>query len=305
MKKVFPVAAILGAGICWGCISLFTHNLNAMGFTVIQMSAMRQLIAAVLFAIVILITGPKQFKIRLKDIWIFICSGIISVSLFGVCYFYTIEQSQASVAVVLLYTSPIFVMIISAILFKEKITPMKIVALVLTFAGCVCASGFLGSSYRLSFNVLLAGLASGLFYGLYTIFCNFGLRRYSSLTVTFYTFLFGVIGTFPLSRPASLFKGIAAQPGSMLFFVGLGIVNTFLPYLLYTWGLKYVEGSKAAILVAVEVLAAALIGMIVWKEPHNAVKIIGIALILLSIILLNLNTGSKGSGKLDGKTDTV
>lgn len=293
MKKAAPVITIVLAGLLWGCISLFTHNLTALGFSVIQMSAMRQLIAAILFAVLILITGPEQFRFKLKDIWIFICSGVISISLFGTCYFYTIEQSQASVAVVFLYTSPIFVMIISAIVFREKITLQKIIALVLTFAGCVCASGLIGSSYSIRPLIILTGLASGLFYGLYTIFCNFGLKKYSSLTVTFWTFVFGMIATIPISHPAELVSRIIEVPQSLLYFAGIGIFNTFLPYLCYTWGLKYVEGSKAAILVAVEVLSAAVIGMTVWQEPHSFVKILGIALIFASVVLLNIKFTAK------------
>ena len=172
MKKLLPQLSILAAGILWGCISLFINPLCDMGFSVVQISVIRQFISALLFGILILITDPSRFRIRLKDIWIFICSGVVSVSLFGACYFYTIEQSQASVAVVLLYTSPIFVMIISAIAFKEKVTVQKLAALVLTFAGCVFCSGLIGNSYTVRASVLLTGLASGLFYALYTIFCN-------------------------------------------------------------------------------------------------------------------------------------
>lgn len=296
MKKLLPQLSILAAGILWGCISLFINPLCDMGFSVVQISVIRQFISALLFGILILITDPSRFRIRLKDIWIFICSGVVSVSLFGACYFYTIEQSQASVAVVLLYTSPIFVMIISAIAFKEKVTVQKLAALVLTFAGCVFCSGLIGNSYTVRASVLLTGLASGLFYALYTIFCNFGLRKYSSLTVTFWTFVFGFFGSLPFGRPESIIPVIAAQPRALIFCAGVGIINTFLPYLCYTWGLKYVEGSKAAIIVAAEVLVAAVIGMTVYSEPHNVIKIIGIFLIFISVVLLNINIrGRKNS----------
>ena len=64
--------------------------------------------------------------------------------------------------------------------------------------------------------------------------------------------------------------------------------STVLPYFLYTWGLERIESGKAAILVAVEPLVGALVGMLVFHESRNAVKLVGIALILTAIVLLNL-----------------
>ena len=54
------------------------------------------------------------------------------------------------------------------------------------------------------------------------------------------------------------------------------------------------ETSKAAILVAVEPLIGAVLGMTIYHEPHNFLKILGIILILVSIVLLNIRwTGQK------------
>ena len=106
----------------------------------------------------------------------FIGTGIISVSLFNICYFYTIINSEASLAVVLLYTSPVFVVLISAVLFKEKINLNKIIALILSFAGCVFTAGILGGIKVRPF-IIVTGVASGLFYALYSIFGKFALKK--------------------------------------------------------------------------------------------------------------------------------
>ena len=62
-----------------------------------------------------------------------------------------------------------------------------------------------------------------------------------------------------------------------------------MPYFLYTRGLEKLESGKAAILVAVEPLVGAVIGMVFLNESHNISKIAGIILILISIVLLNIN----------------
>ena len=108
------------------------------------------------------------------------------------------------------------------------------------------------------------------------------------MTVTAYTFLFGLLGSLPLGQPLHLAQTMTAQPALILWGIGVGIVCTVLPYFCYTWGLERMESGRAAILVAVEPLVGAVIGMTVFHESHDLLKLIGIALILGAIILLNL-----------------
>ena len=137
-------AAVLGAGSLWGVISIFVRNLNAMGLTAIQISFLRAMGGAAVMVLFLALTRRDLLKIKLRHIWYFVGTGIISLALFNLCYFTVIELSQASIAVVLLYTSPIFIMVISAIVFKEKITWNKLLALAMVFVGCVLVAGLLG-----------------------------------------------------------------------------------------------------------------------------------------------------------------
>lgn len=287
MKERNAIASVLAAGILWGIISLFIRPMSAGGLDSMQIAAVRMIVAAVAFVGFTAIRFPQKLRIRLRDIWMFIGTGVVSVALFNFCYFYTIIRSEASVAVVLLYTSPVFILLLSALLFRERITRRKVLALALTFAGCVCVAGLTGGT-RLSALVLAAGLGSGLFYGLYTIFGRYALQKYDSVTVTAYTFLFGLVSTLPLCSPVQLAQSLFAQPTLCLYGIGIGLCSTVLPYFLYTWGLGRMESGKAAILVAVEPLVGAVVGMTVFHESRGAVKLVGIVLILSAILLLNL-----------------
>ena len=288
MKKALPVLSVLLSGILWGIIGIFIKKLSAAGLTPMQISFVRMLIAAPVFLLATLISSPRKLAFRLRDVWIFLGTGVVSVALFNYCYFYTIVHSEASVAVVLLYTSPIFVMILSAVLFKEKIRPEKIVALAMTFIGCLLVSGVTGGGYALTPTVALVGVGSGLFYALYTIFGTFGLRKYDTMTVTTYTFVFAFIAAFPLSDVGTMFSVLGATPSLWIWCAAIAIVSTVLPYFFYTWGLKKVEPSRAAILVAVEPIVGCLIGMIFFGESHGFAKILGIIFVLGAIMLLNI-----------------
>lgn len=287
MQERKAVLSVVGAGVLWGVISLFIRPLSDGGLDPRQIATMRMFMATVLFLGVISVRAREKLRVRARDLWMFAGTGIVSVELFNFCYFYTIVHSEASVAVVLLYTSPVFILLFSALLFRERVTRRKLLALALTFAGCVCVAGLTGG-VRLSAVVFLTGIGSGLFYGMYTIFGRYALKKYDAVTVTAYSFLFGLAGTLPFSRPVSLVRTIAAQPRLLLLCVGIGLCCTVLPYFLYTWGLERMESGKAAILVAVEPLVGAVVGMLVFHESRNAVKLVGIALILTAIVLLNL-----------------
>ena len=279
--------SVVLAGILWGLIGIFIKKLSSFGLDSIQIAFIRMIIASISFGLFVLFKDKSLFRISPKDIWMFIGTGIISVLLFNICYFYTIIHSEASLAVVLLYTSPVFVVLFSALLFKEKITANKIIALVLAFAGCVLTAGLLGGVSVKPF-IILTGIASGLFYALYSIFGKFALKKYSTYTVTVYTFIFGLIGDLFIAKPVETAGIIIGNPQVLFWCFGIGIISTVLPYFFYTKGLENLESGKAAILVAVEPLVGAVIGMAFLNESCSLTKITGIILIIVSIILLNI-----------------
>jgi len=209
-------------------------------------------------------------------------TGVISLTFFSVCYFHTIIESGASVAVILLYTSPVFVLLLSALIFKEKITKFKIIALVLTFAGCILVSGA-GGENHLSLRGFLIGLCAGLGYALYSIFSRFALKKYDSLTVTFYTFLFSSVSAVPLSNAAAMIPLLNST--SVLLLCGIALVCTVLPYIFYTFGLTGLENSKAAIFVTVEPLVGTLVGILLWHEEITLFKACGILFIFTALLL--------------------
>ena len=297
MKNKKSVICVLLAGILWGLITVFIKALSAGGLDNMNISLIRMAVAAPLFTAFAIIKDRSALKIRLRDIPVFIGTGIISVVLFNCFYFYTMIHSQASIAVVLLYTSPVFIMLMSAVFFKERITARKICALLLTVIGCVLVAGLAGGGYRITPVILATGLGSGLCYGLYSIFGRVALRRYSPVTVTEYTFIFGLIGSLIIGKPLQTVKIISAQPSLIFWCIGIGVFCTVLPYLLYTEGLKGLDTGKAGIIAAVEPLVGALLGMTVYGETHSALKITGTALIFAAIIILNLPAKEKGGSE--------
>ncbi len=285
LKARLGEISVLSAATMWGCIGLFTRTMQSLGFTAVQIVAVRAFITVVLMAAVILIVNPKLFKINLHDLWMFFGTGILSFLFFNICYMSSIGENSLSVACILMYTSPIWVATLSIPLFKEKLTHNKLIAFLLAFGGCVmmCCSNTL----KLTKIGLVFGLCSGLGYALYSIFGKFAAAKYNSLTITFYTFLFGSIGAVPLCNIPSLLPLIGNFMGLALS-IGVAIVCTVLPYLLYTFGLFKIGASKASVIAILEPTVASLVGVFFFSESLGILGFIGLILVLSGLVYLEI-----------------
>lgn len=286
------------AGVCWGLTGLCNRFITPAGFSQSQIMFVRSFLPLVVLFLYLLVFNRAAFKIKLKDLWCFLGSGLLSLTMFGLAYMNAMQEMSLSMAVVLLYTSPVFVILLSAPLFKERITPAKIVALVLVIVGAVCTTGVITGSLTITPRGLLFGIISGLGYGLYSIFSRFAFQRgYSSMTVTFYTFLFSSIALTALSEPWEIPSLIVSpQIGCWLF--ALGIVTALVPYLLYTKGLEGVENGTASILATVEMVVATLVSALFFQEPFGLANLIGIVLVFAGIVVMNVRIPRKTPAQL-------
>jgi drug/metabolite transporter (DMT)-like permease len=291
MKRSAAMFVLL-AGVLWGTIGLFVNFLGAkFGFTSMEIVAIRAIFSVVVAIPVILIQDPKLFKINIREIWCFIGTGCLSNVFFNYCYFRTIIETSMSVAAVLLYTAPIFVVALSAVLFKEKITLRKVFATIAVFCGCVLVTGVLESGGGINAKGLLFGLGSGFGYSLYTIFGNYAIEKgYKPLTITFYTFLCASLGALLFVSPTGMAEKMSGSLSYIPFLFMFVIMTTILPFLFYTIGLTHTTPAKAAILATVEPVVATILGTIQLHEHLSLLSALGIAVVVGAVAFLQLPT---------------
>lgn len=287
MKKHLPQIFILTAGITWGMIGLFSRSLYSAGFTPQNIVLIRNFGSLAVMTVLFAIVDKSTFRIKLRHFHYFIGTGIVSVVMFSLLYFMCQQQSSLATAAILLYTSPAIVMLLSAVIWHDKITKNKLAALVVTFMGCVFVSGILSGSLAVSAVSLATGLGSAFFYALYSIFGRFALEKYSSYTVTYYTFLCAAAASLFVVSPSETFSLVFSSASVTLLTFGLIAVSTVIPFILYTKGLSQTESGKAAILASVEPVAASLTGIIAFGEPLTFAVVAGLVCILIAIYILN------------------
>jgi drug/metabolite transporter (DMT)-like permease len=288
MKK-YAWLFILAAGVLWGSMGIFVDRLTDMGFTTLQSAALRICSAAVMYVIFTLITDRKLLKIKLRDFPVFCGLGFASILAMTCFYFLAIKNTSYSVAAILLYTAPIMVSVMSVAFFKEKFGKEKLIALSVAFLGCILVSG-LSTGENIKTIGILFGLASGLAYALYSIFGKVALEKYHPYTVSTYAFVFAAAGTlFVCDIPGIISTSVQQSNNSLLVIniVLTGLITAFMPFVLYTVGLKNTEAGKAAIIASVEPLAATVCGVL-KGQPLGLGAICGIVCILTAVVIVSL-----------------
>lgn len=279
-------AAIVAGAALWGLIGLWNRRLMAGGISPTDIVAVRNIGGMALLGLYALLRRREVFTAGKRYWKCFFGTGVISVVLFTACYFSCQQLCSLAVASVLLYTAPVFVMLLSALVWREAVTPRKLLALVLTLAGCACVCGLFAGALTVTPAGLALGLGAGFFYALYSIFGRTALSGgCDALTVTVWTFLFAGPASTVLVRPGELAAALSA-PGMWACAAALVVLSTALPYLLYTWGLARVEAGKASILACVEPVVAALAGVLAFGEPMSVLTAAGIALVLAGVYIL-------------------
>lgn len=290
MKKIAVLFPIISGGL-WGSAGIFIRKLSDFGLNSYTIISSRVLIALIILFIGILILDKSLLKIKLKDAWVFMASGILGMLGLNFCYNESVNHLSLSLAAVLLSLSPIFVIFIAAILFKEKITLRKISCMLLAILGCVLASGLLenNTGMKLSAIGILIGLLSAFFYALYSVLSKIAMGKgYEALTITFYSLLTLEIVLLPFTDWNILKDFVISAPvNNSIFMLLHSVFTSVLPYVLYTVSLSYIEAGKTSILAAGgEPISAMLLGMLFFSEVPTILSLIGLILTIVALSLL-------------------
>lgn len=296
--KSFAVSAamVIASAILWGLYGTFVTILTSMGLSRNALVFLRMLGTSIPVGLLICATDRKAFRVRKADIPLFLCNGLLSLLFFTFCYTAAIKVTKIATAAALLYTAPAIVMVLSAILFHEKMNARKVFCCLLAVVGCAFASGLGGELFAggaasgslITPAGLLLGLGAGLGYALYSIFSRIILNRgYSVYTNVFYSFGVAMIGFFVLSVMDGSIGQVWESPSRTALALLCGLLTGSFAYVLYTTGMKGMETSRAAQLTTIEPVTAALLGSLLFHQPLSFWEIVGIVMVVGSVVLMN------------------
>ncbi len=274
------------AAALWGSLGVAGRFAFAAGLTPLAVGFYRAAIAFVIVAAATALVDRQRLRIRRADLLLFGLFGLVGIAVFFYVYLYAISKTTVATAAILLYTAPAWVLLLSRLVFGEPLTPPKLAAVALAFAGCVLVvRGYDLPSLRVNLPGVLAGLAAGFTYALYSIFGKSALRRYPPQTTLTYALGFGTVFLGVLVY-ATQQTGIGALRAGWPMILYLGVVITLLAQFLYLSGLRQVEAGRASLIATLEPVIAAILGYAVLRERLDPLQVMGGLAVLSGVVLV-------------------
>ncbi|MFD3155493.1 DMT family transporter [Haloimpatiens sp. FM7330] len=275
-------------GTCWGLMGVLTKKLDLLGFDEFSVAALRPTVAVAFYLLYTLIKEPKYLKTSVKGLLFFMLYGIVTLDGMFISFTYAVKYSSIATASVLLFTNPIFVMIMSRFLFHEKFTKKKIMALVLSIAGCLLVvRAYNVEAFKLSFWGIIFGVISGFTVDLQNVLGKIGANKYHYKTHLVYSFLFAAVFLWLFRSPVELIQN-ATSATAWFYIIAIGFFATVIPNGSFVKALQYVESSKASIVCSIEPVVASIMGFLIFRETLEIWQILGMALILFSVALIQM-----------------
>ncbi len=264
---------LIGCAALWSLAGPLIKLLDEAGVPGITIACYRSLFGGIVF----LPLGLRRCKTLRNAAIGWPIGSVLVFTLMTACFVIATTQTAAANAIVLQYTSPIWVFLLSPLLLRERLRRSEGLVLALAMAGVVII--FLGHPTS-DAPALSVALASGLGYGSLTVALR-GLRRVAPSTVVVLNF----IGSGLLLVPAVAIWGVFFLNGyQFVLMLVLSIIQMALPYLLFSWALQYVEAHRAALIVLLEPVLNPLWTYLIVGEPVPDPTLVGGPLILLSVV---------------------
>ena len=279
--RIVGALAVVGAASIWATLGLFAKILYAEGVSFESLVAVRASVGWAAVMIFVLATGGvKRLRVSRRDLAILAPLGLVGIGFFYLLYFYTVRESTVGTAAILLYSSPAFVVVLARLFLDEALNAAKVIALFVTAGGIFLVAGaYDPTNLEVGPAVLLAGLLSGLTYGLYSIFGRPVAGRLGPSVILSYALFFGAMLLVVAALPTlDTLAGLPASSYALLFM--LAVVHTTLGFALYTFGLGRLGAGRAAIIATVEPVVAVALGAALLAEELTVPKVVGAGLVI-------------------------
>ena len=288
MKGFKGYLMVLGAAFFWGSSAtgakfLINHNVD----TVVIVQA-RVTFTALILLPFLFFFRREALRIRLRDLWRFLLSGILGVAGANFTYYFTIKESTVATGILIQYTAPLLVLAYAVHAGEERFTAIKVGAALLSLFGCFLAVGAYDPRVlRITPIGLVTGLASVVCFAFLNVYTRKLLRMYPFWSVTFYSIAGASLFWLCVRPPWTLFPGNGAgYPWEGLFV--LAIFSILIPHSLYFSGLRMVVPSRAIITSTMEPIVAITSAAIVLGEGLAGLQTVGAVLVVLAIVLLQV-----------------
>lgn len=281
---------IILAMLIWGTMGVF---IKTIPLSSLEIAFYRSIIGAIFIIILSIAQREKWNKEDLKeDLKVLIPSGI-ALGTGWVLLFQGYKNTTISIATLSYYIAPVFIVILSIFVLKEKITRKKILCIIVAIIGLLLVLdinnlGNIGDNNHV-LGIIYSVLAA-VFYAIVVILNKF-IKKVSGFKVTIVQLLVSTIILMPFTIVNSTRSILSLDILSLVLLLFVGIVHTGIAYLLYFSSVKEIEGQSIAILSYMDPIFALLIAGIFLGEKMTIIQLLGGILILGSAYISESKKG--------------
>ncbi len=250
----------------------------------ILLAGMRALIAGLLLLVIAI---PKKEKLQFRKYWgIYFISGIFNSVLFYGLQILGLQYMASGLFTVIVYLQPIFIGLIAWLWIKEPMTPAKVTGLLLGFAGVAVVS-VSGVSGHISVIGIVLGILTALSWAIGTVYIKKeGYKVDGVWLITCQSLIGGMIMTTIGSFVENGSEIVWGMP-YIFMMIFLSIFSVAIAWIVYAYLLNKGEASRVASFNFLVPVIALVIGTLLLDEPFTYSVFAGLALVILSIILVN------------------
>ncbi|WP_150690744.1 DMT family transporter [Pandoraea communis] len=285
------VALIAVSASAFGAMAIFARAATASGADIFAMLLFRFFVAAILLLVWCRLQRVR-FPSRRRVLGIVLMGGIGYVGQ-SLCFFGALQYAQASLVALLLYLYPVFVTILAAIFLHERLTPVKLGALVLCSLGTALT---VGGGHGQPLGMVLA-VASALIYSGYIVVGarltkGVDARATAALVCLAATISFGAMAAVRMSQGLPL--RWPAGSGGWAALVAIAVCSTVIAILTFFAGLQRLGAGRASMLSTLEPVVTVLLAAVLLGETLTAPQLAGGVLILAGVVWLSAR-GARGA----------
>ncbi|MDL2290056.1 DMT family transporter [Paludibacteraceae bacterium OttesenSCG-928-F17] len=281
MKAKGYFFAILSA-VSYGLIPLFAIPLKSVDMSFDTVLFYRFFLGAAMIGLYLIATRT-DLRVSGKELLSLMLLGLM-FALSSTCLFLGYDYLSAGVASTILFMYPVFVALIMAVFFREKLSWTTGVAIILATGGVGMLS-MKEDSFEINVPGLIIVLLSALFYALYIVLVNQSkVKKMSGAKITFYSMFF--CSMFFLIKSLAGGNSLAIPSLSSAGLITLfAFVTTTISCITLVYAIQYIGSTPTSILGALEPVVAVCVSVVLFHEAFTTNLLLGIVLIIVAVIL--------------------
>lgn len=292
-KSNFSKGILFGgiAGFLWGTLGIFISLLQNLGLSDVAVSSMGPIIVIIFYGIKTLIKNPQAFNIGWKRFVIVLVGGGIANAILYYSYARALNYLSAGVFSVLEFSHVFVLMLLSAFIFKYKITKGKIASLILAIVGLAFVLNVFSPDAFISFNGVLWMALNWLANCAIALIIKWALKNEvdNDVVITFYN-LGSALIYWVVCPPWAVISQITTSENMMLLILVIlayGITTQILSSYVWVKSFSLVDPAITNMMNAFSPITSSILGYFIFGQTISLTQILGIAIVILAVVVLN------------------